>query len=279
MYIMSKSTHRRDGTLDRRYSDHGPIALNSWAEGAHSYVNLFHTIDKRVEHIPAKCKRELARCALLSRTTDHSMRNWDTLSDSGIDLDKLSMAEQEVVMGDAPTHRFIQFLNEHPSLGSIEIARLIHPGDWDVREYIDTPVRSDLDDTAHRLDTVELPYKREDAHYKLKQFDMGKSSHPDSVIVERKRQIRTHLGGRAVTVVRNTILVDGNHLSKKLRKHIREERGKVRHGSYDYDAHSEELNHLLEDHIVNRELDGKPRELIPLMSTYYTWQHRRNDGN
>lgn len=122
------------------YRDHGPIALYSWGKGEHGYSNILPTVDERVKSIRSDRKRNLARAALLSRMTDHAARSFDNLYRSGIDQQELSESDIRVINGEAATHQFVEFMGKYPQLSSIEIARLVHPGDWNVRRFIDDPV-------------------------------------------------------------------------------------------------------------------------------------------
>ncbi len=252
------------------YSDHGPLALNSWSTGAHGFSNVLPTIERRIHSIGCESKRKLAFAALMSRTADHANRSFDNFRASGIDQQTLAPSQVDVVNGDVSTHQFVQFLGQYPTLRSIEIARLIHPGDWNVRQYIDEPVRCELADPAYELDTVALKGTLAQPHYKFKQFDFDGNSHPDSAIVERKRRVSLHLGGQVMTIVRNTVLVDGNHISDDLRDHIRAAKHNAKDDRSGYDTHSADLYDLLEDHMRSLDTSRKPREIIPLMSTYYT---------
>lgn len=249
--------------LASRYGDHGPIAPDCWQPGPHSFHNASKVIGERVRAIKNERKREMADLALLGRLATHSSRNHGGFTQVQHMLgDTDRQRYQDVVSGDADAPEYIRFLRAYPAQKSIEVARLIHPGDWEVRGAIDTPVRTSLVDPQHGLDTQFLP---RESHYKIVQFgDVF-----DMATVERKRVSMSHFGGDILTVVRNSVLIDTNHAPDDLKDHILQEKEKASKENYNYDQHSSEIQLALEDHMRIRDADNKPRWAIPLMTTYY----------
>ena len=250
--------------LAPRYGDHGPIAPDCWQPGPHSFHNASKVIGERVKAIKNERKREMADLALLGRLATHSSRNHGGFTRVQHTLDDTDRQKyQDVINGEADAPAYIRFLHAYPAQKSIEIARLIHPGDWDVRGAIDAPVRTSLADPQHELDTQFLS---RESHYKIVQFgDVF-----DMATVERKRVSMSHFGGNVLTVVRNSVLIDTNHAPEDLKTHILHEKEKAAKENYDYDQHSDEIRLALENHMRVRVANDKPRWAIPLMTTYYS---------
>ena len=246
-----------------RYVDHGPIAPDCWQPGPHSYPHALEVIKDRVKNIEHKRKRHMAEIALFGRLAAHSARSHSGLAEVQQSLDETTLRQyQHVIDGDTKTPDYIRFLHEFPTQNSIEIARLIHPGDWDVREAIDIPVRTALVDPENDLKTQFVASR---PHYKIVQF----GGTFNMATVDRKRVAMSHFGETILTVIRNSILIDTNHAPDELREYIFKERVAAAKG-YDYDQHSEVVHDALEDHMRVREMENKPRWAIPLMTTYYS---------
>ncbi len=260
--------------LARRYGDHGPIALDSLRPGDHSYTNALKVIGERVEVIEDLHQRQLAHGALMSLVLRQAARNQGRFSATRTGLsDEEMLQHDEVIGGHAEASDYVKFLNQYPQQLAVEDARLIHPGDWDVRDSIDTPVRDSLAEASAGLDT-EL--SAEKSHYKIAQFSDSLSEDiPLSIAVDRKRIVMSHFGGSILTVVRNSLLIDTRLAPESLREHIFEEQKARRQieqerGTYDYDQHSAVIEGELEDYLRARNLDAKPEGVIPLMTTYYS---------
>ena len=260
--------------LASRYGDHGPIALDSLRPGDHSYTNALDVIDERVEVIQDLYQRQLAHGALMSLVLRQAARNQGRFSATRLGLSDEEISQHdEVIGGHADAPDYIRFLNRYPQQLAVEDARLIHPNDWDVRDFIDTPVRDSLIDASAELDT-EL--STEKSHYKIAQFSDSLSEDiPLSIVVDRKRIVMSHFGGSILTVVRNSLLVDTRLAPESLREHIFDEQAararlEEERGTYDYDQHSTVIEGELEDYLRARNLADKPEGVIPLMTTYYS---------
>jgi len=253
-----------------RYADHGPIAPDCWQPGPHSFDHAREVITERVQNIRNKHKRHVAEVALLGRLAAHSERNHDGFSEVQQTLDESARQKyRAVIEGAAQVPDYIRFLHEYPKQRSIEVARLIHPGDWDVRESIDIPVRTMLVDPDNQLETQFLA---DDSRYKIVQF--GEMF--GMVTVDRKRDAMSHFGDAILTVVRNSVLIDTNHAPDELKDYIFQEMAASMKPGYDYDRRSKVLQNALEDHIRVRDTGEKPRWAIPLMTTYYAALKKRS---
>ena len=249
-----------------RYPDHGPIALDSRHPGNHSYANAIAITRERVQAIKNHRKRELAHIALMALVARQGVRNQGNFSE----VESLLSEEERqrytsVVSGDAATPEYVRFLHNYPQQESIEIARLIHPGDWDVRAAIDDPVRQSLLDPASRLETEKC--QNAAPHYKIIQFD---SNQPIVTIDRKRRGMMSHFGGAILTTIRNSLLVDMDHAPDVLTSYLLEEKKMLTTQEYNYDQHVDLIGRMLEHHIRERNAAHKPRWAIPLMTTYYS---------
>lgn len=257
-----------------RYGDYGPIALDSRRPGEHSYSNALGVIGERVTNIDESYQRELAHAALMSLVLKQTVRNQGQFSATQESLDEDELALYDAVIGgDAETHEYVHFLRCYPQQLSVEGARLIHPNDWDVRDFIDAPVRDALTQSRAELDT-ELMLTG--SYYKIAQFsDSLFADDPLSVTVDRKRVVMSHFGGEILTIVRNSMLIDTSSAPDDLRRYIVDEQKRrdlltEKKKGYDYDRHDAVIGNELESHLRLRNIEEKPAWIIPLMTTYYS---------
>lgn len=262
----------------RPISDYHPLALDTWntrgtidddqttapgVTGESSYITGLKTIDEAVNVIPCEVQRTLAQNALLATLADQAARNHQGNL-------PLSLVEEygDAVAGHSDQAKMIAMLNDYPEIGSLEIARNTHIGVWNVQEKVDKPVRASLDTVPDTIRIHEAP------RYKIKLF------HEDGAMVERKRTIRSHYGGKILTVVRNCLLVDyySPSIPDDLLGYMQEEQKKTldRTKDYDYTQESKALFDALESYVAFKagqaSANGlvKPEWALPLLTTYYS---------
>jgi hypothetical protein len=222
--------------------------------------------------------RIMAEQAILGTIGDQAMRNSDSYTrlmisqDSFFDEQKIKR-EESIFDGSASPAEFVSFLHRNPELEAVETARLTHVGNWAVRNVIDAPVRRNLDASEE----IESEPSDQLSKYKIKQFKHaynGDGEIQRRILVERKRNVRTHFGGKVLTVVRNSLLVNYDHPSipDDVRAIIMNADPQNNGELYEYDYNQEcaYLREPLEDHITNKDVASKPDWALPLITTYYS---------
>lgn len=222
--------------------------------------------------------RVMAEQAILGTIGDQATRNSDSYTrlmisqDSFFDEQKIKR-EESIFDGSASPAEFVSFLYRNPELEAVETARLTHVGNWAVRNVIDAPVRRNLDASEE----IESERSTRRSKYKIKQFKHAYDANGEiqrRILVERKRDVRTHFGGKVLTVVRNSLLINYEHSSipDDVRENIMnvDPRNNGNLYEYDYNQECDYLHEPLEDHITNKDVASKPDWALPLITTYYS---------
>lgn len=267
-----------------RTADIAPLALLSWSSESNNYMDLLSTIESECSSIDDLALREFSISCLRGKLAHDADSNNKHLANY---LPKIgTSAEQDVFInnhtrdlgGVNTPYKQVAFLHDHLGIESTEIARRTHVGSWDTYENIDREVRSSLDENG--LDTAAD--KDADARYKIRQFseelDMNRLRDASSLIVgvERKRKVRSHFGGRIVTVAKNFLVLDTHpvygmpeELSAHLYNldHIRRKTPK----QFSYTASNRTVKLHLEPHIESFSSTDKPEWATPLVTTYYSF--------
>jgi hypothetical protein len=244
-----------------------PLALNPFkpihdieGQKINSFMMALRTIDYEVQKIEHDQLQEFASRALYHITTKQAMTNYADVEPSE------EYMEAAVGASDQPT--MIRMLHEYPELASVEIARKTHVGVWNVQNIIDKPVRGAIDTVE---DTERVDGK---SRYKIKMFDEA------GVLIERKNDVRSHFGGKVLTVIRNCLLIDysSKDMPETLRRYLESEHDTLKSSKdnrvdYDYDLVHDQIGAELEDYVQNRSPDGKkePKFVVPLLTTYYSY--------
>lgn len=180
---------------------------------------------------------------------------------------KVPADEADYIEGNKSPAELTGYLMWHDELESIEIARRTMPRVWNTKPFIDGPVRADLDD-AKALGTKK---RKSPALYRIKDLDLY--GNPDNLFmqVDRKRVVRQHFGGRVLTIVRNSIILQNTEeLAPEIYEIMTQERRRAKENpDYDYDEHQDELGALLEPFVLTRNDSEKPSWMMPILTTYY----------
>lgn len=267
-------------SIESSLSDYHPLALDTWSltvnkryvdngngesilVGDSSFSMAQKTVEEAVDFIECDVRRSLALRALLATVTDQAARNHrSNLPASMFEL------YGDAVAGDSSQAKMIAMLHDYPVIGSMEVARRTHYGIWNVQDKVDRPVRASLDSVPDTGRVYEEP------RYKIKIFD------DDGAMVERKRTIRKHYGGKILTIVRNCMLVDyhSSDMPDELLEYMIDEQKTTldRTKDYDYTQESTMLHGALEQYVGYKgELsDGdksqEPDWVVPFLTTYYS---------
>lgn len=252
----------------------GALKINttSFDEAARFALN---DVDKNI-HDPLV--RMMAEQAILGTIGEQVMRNSDSYGrlmlslDSFFDEEKIKR-EESIFDGSADPAEFVDFLYRNPELEAVEIARRTHVGNWAVRELIDAPVRRNLDS----VDGIETERSLEASKYKIKQFKFAQDTDGKihrRIVGERKRVVRSHFGGKVLTIVRNSFLLNYEHdaMPDELKEQILDVDPQNNGDRYEYD-YSQEFDYLrepLEGYITNKDVHNKPEWALPMVTTYYS---------
>lgn len=267
-----------------RTADIAPLALLSWSSESNNYLDLLSTIESECSSIDDLALREFSISCLRGKLAHDADANNGHLSSYlpriGSTLEQDMFIDEHIrdLGGINTPYGQVNFLHDHLGIESTEIARRTHVGSWDTYENIDQEVRSSLDQSG--IDTK--PDKDPVARYKIRQFseeaEVIKLREESSLIVgvERKRKVRSHFGGRVVTVAKNFLALDTHPaygMPEDLRVHLYNLDGIRRNTpkQFSYDANNRTVRTHLEPHIESFSKTDKPEWATPLVTTYYSF--------
>lgn len=249
-----------------------PLALDAWrSDGPNTYSQAREVVGTSVEHsdLPDRLKVIAAR-VLDMRVARHAERNFthftrlnDLVSSGQVEK---SDDYERLISGDASPVELIEFLHQYPVIGSLEIARLTHVGDWNSREIIDHPVRNHLDESADRVGTE---YFKSEVVYKVAQMDVERNPH---ATVYRSRIMRSQFGGAAFVIAQGNMLLDlqSNDMPKELHDHIHDLDEKSRNPNEPnvYKIPSDTVRQFVEPVVKTASTSDAPNWAYPLVTTY-----------
>jgi hypothetical protein len=250
-----------------------PLALTSFIDvnGPNSNRAAFDAVDTVFDTKTNTILRNnhplsrFAKGALYGRIVDQSESNYRQYLRVS---ERLTEAHTNYIQGNKSPDQLTLFLYVTDELQSIETGRRtdIH---WGCFPIIDRLVRDGLD--ANPLLYTQSVKSR--PVYRIKNLNLTENNDQYYVLVDRKRTVRQHFGGKVLTIVRKSFVLhndaDGS-MPSDIQKYIRSQRDDARRvKDYDYDQHSELLWHYMEEHVTSGSSNEKPAWIMPVMTTYY----------
>lgn len=180
----------------------------------------------------------------------------------------LTEAHTDYIQGNKSPDELTMFLYATDALQSIETGRRteIH---WGCYPMIDRSVR-------HNLDSNPLLYTRSIKSkpvYRIKNLNLSENPDQYYVLVDRKRTVRQHFGGKVLTIVRNSFILHNDSddgMPADVQRYISSQRDYARRvKDYDYNQHSELLQQSMEAHVIEKCSSAAPGWILPVMTTYY----------
>jgi len=181
------------------------------------------------------------------------------------DLDEADKRVAHAKAGLATPAELLELLQEYPQIGSIELAKLSHPLDWDAPFAMDEDVYKTVSDQLGDLHPIAPAYKAKTinadvpALTALRKQTIGMYETQEGPLHVVRRQAFLVRGDEEAQEEQN----DG-HLDRKVRN-----RTQVRKGEDPYDRYEQELFPLVEDTV--HMLDHVPyaKFVQPLATSYY----------
>lgn len=250
-----------------------PLALTSFIdmEGPNSNRAAFDAVDfvfdpEKDEFLKNNTSlTKFTKGALYARIIDQSQSNYSQYLRV---QPHLTDAHSDYVQGNKEPDELTMFLYVTSALQSIETSRRTNR-EWDMYSAVDLPVRDSLD-TNPLLYTQPI---KSTPLYRIKNLNLTDKPDHDYVLIDRKRTVRQHFGGKVLTIVRNSFVLhnDANdRMPSDIRRYIHMQRENARRvENYNYDQHSDALREYMEDHVINRSKGQKPGWMLPVMTTYY----------
>lgn len=249
-----------------------PLALDCWRpEGPNSYIQARDVITQRVDEsqLPSRLKT-IAALALdmrLARQAERNSTHFANLTKQIVEgVEQPCDDYERLISGEASPTELVQFLQRYPIVGAVEIARLTHVGDWESRDVIDYPVRSELDQSS---DTIGTRYQKSDVTYKVAQMDVDNQAY---ATIYRSRVMRSQFGGAAYVIAQGNMLLDisSPDMPDELREHIHDLDKETRDpkGRNVYKIPSLVVAEHVEPVVKTANNDDAPAWVFPLGTTY-----------
>lgn len=260
-----------------------PLALTSFIDinGPNSNRAAFDAVDymfdSESEHI-LKSNPPLtrfAKSALYGRIIDQSESNYSQY----LRVEPhLTEAHRDYVQGNKSPDELTLFLYVTDALQSIETGRRTDV-QWGRRPVIDRAVRRSLDANP-LLYTQSIKSK---PVYRIKNLNLTETTDQYYVLVDRKRTVRQHFGGRVLTIVRHSFVLHNDAedaMPADIQRYISAQRNDARRvKDYDYNQHSELLRRSMEKHVTDKSLNTGLGWILPVMTTYYAVRREQMKAN
>ncbi len=240
-----------------------PIGVDSWQP--YNYPLALEKTQAQIDRLDSLGKdhcKSLANVALMSSLVRQTIDNVS----GNLDIDNIELREK-LMRGDCSPDEAIRALAISNTLKSLEVARSTHVGDWNTFPLIHQPIRSAIEEMP---DTEK---SKDDSYYKIR--TIGHAIEPGQpskgVSIDRKRIVYRHMGGKIVTKVVSSVLVDTTDkdgLPREFRKLLHE----AAQGRPDID---QEIFPSLGEHLEDAVRTGENHDmtgLIPLSTIYYSYK-------